>query len=147
MDELFDPESGYLPVGVHTWEWDDFLGAFVWNQRRRFLAKGLYRALQNLRDAGCRAAIVDGSFVSAKDLPGDYDAAFDPFGVDGDRVDPVLLRHKDGRRSMKAKYFGDIFPWGAMACSKTGLLYQEFFQRDRAGEAKSVVLIDLKRLP
>lgn len=147
MEGLFDPESGYLRPGVHAWEWEDFVAAFAWNQRRRFLAKGLLRALRSLRDAGCRAAIVDGSFVTAKDLPGDYDAAFDPVGVDGNRLDPVLLRHDDERRSMNAKYFGDIFPWGALACLKTGLLYQEFFQRDRAGEVKGVVLIDLRRLP
>src|SRR5262249_17396476 len=101
----FNPVTGYLPMGVHPWEWGDFLVAFAWNGRRRFLGGGLYRALVNLRQARCRAVIVDGSFVSTADDPRDYDAAFDPVGVDGNLVDPVLLKYDDGRKAMRAKYF------------------------------------------
>jgi len=147
MTPPFDPQSGYLPAGVHPWTWVDFLAAFTWNQRRRFLAGGLYRALRNLRNAGCRAVIVDGSFVTSIDQPGDYDAAFDPNGVNGLLVDPVLLRHTDGRKAMRAKYLGDMFPWGALACEATGLIFQDFFQRDRAGQPKGVVLLNLRTLP
>lgn len=147
MTPSFDPESGYLPVGLHPWPWGDFVTAFSWNPRRRFLANGLYRALRNLKMAGCRAAIVDGSFVTAKELPGDYDAAFDPNGVNGFLVDPVLLRHTDGRKAMKAKYFGDVFPWGHVACQTTGMIYQDYFQQDREGRAKGVVLLDVRALP
>ena len=143
----FNPATGYLSVGVHPWEWGEFLVAFVWNRRRQFLAGGLYRALDNLRHAGCRAAIVDGSFISSANEPRDYDAAFDPTGVDGTLVDPVLLRYDDGRKAMKAKYFGDVFPWVAIACEKTGMIYHEFFQQDRSGQRKGVVLLNLKRLP
>jgi hypothetical protein len=143
----FDHSTGYLPIGVHPWEWSDFVAAFVWNRRRRLLSGGLYRALNNLRHAGCRAAIVDGSFVTSKDQPSDYDAAFDPVGVNGSLVDPVLLRHDDGRKSMKAKYFGEIFPWGAIACAKTGMIYHDFFQKDRSGQPKGVILLNLKCLP
>jgi hypothetical protein len=144
---LFDPDTGYLPAGVHAWAWVDFLAAFAWNPRRALLASGLYRALQDLKAAGCRAAVVDGSYVTAKELPGDYDMAFDPTGVDGAQVDSVLLRHADGRKAMKAKYFGDIFPWGSIACTTTGMIYQEFFQKDRDGRAKGVVLLNVRVLP
>jgi len=128
-------------------DWAPFSTRFGWNARRRFLIGGMQRALSNLRSAGCVAAIVDGSFVSVKDEPGDYDLAFDPVGVDGSLVDPVLLRHDDQRKAMKAKYFGDIFPWGAIACTKTRHIYREFFQRDRSGIAKGVVLLDVEQLP
>jgi hypothetical protein len=127
--------------------WGPFISAFGWNNRRRFLAAGMYRALSNLRMAGCVAAAVDGSFVTSKEEPGDYDVAFDPVGVDGGLVDPVLRRHDDHRKAMRAKYFGDVFPWGAMACVKTGLVFRDFFQQDRSGAAKGVVLLDLKQLP
>ena len=143
----FGPSTGYLPIGIHPMEWGIFNMRFGWNDRRRFLCGGLYRALGNLRDAGCRAAIVDGSFVTSAEQPADYDAAFDPVGVNGSRVDPVLLRHDDGRKAMKAKYFGDVFPWGAIACAKTGMIYHDFFQQDRSGMPKGIVLLDLKRLP
>ena len=128
-------------------EWGTFVVRFGWNNRRRFLIRGLHRALSNLRVAGCTAAIVDGSFVSAKDEPGDYDLAFDPVGVSGTLVDPVLRRHDDQRKAMKAKYFGDVFPWGAVACATTRLIYRDFFQRDRSGVAKGVVLLDVALVP
>jgi hypothetical protein len=147
VSAVFHPSTGYLPIGIHPWEWADFLAVFVWNQRRRFLSGGLYRALDNLRLAGCRAAIVGGSFAARENHPRDYDAAFDPIGVNGSLVDPVLLRHDDGRKSMKAKYFGELFPWGAIACPKTGTIYLDFFQKDRSGQPKGVVLLDLRRLP
>lgn len=127
-------------------EWGPFVAMFGWNNRRRFLAGGMYRALSNLRVAGCGAAIIDGSFVTSKDEPGDYDLAFDPVGVNGSLVDPVLRRHDDQRKAMRAKYFGDVFPWGSIACLKTGLIYREFFQQDRSGVAKGIVLLDVKLL-
>lgn len=147
MSAAFDPKSGYLSPGVHPWTWADFVNDFAWNARRRFLAGGLYRALRNLKTAGCKAAIIDGSYVTAKELPGDFDAAFDPNGVNGLLVDPVLLRHIDSRKAMKAKYLGDLFPWGSVACQSTGMIYQDFFQKDRDGAPKGVVLLDMSTLP
>lgn len=127
--------------------WASFASRFGWNSRRRFLLGGMYRALTDLRGAGCAAAIIDGSFVTDKEEPGDYDLAFDPVGMNGGLVDPVLRRHDDGRKAMKAKYFGDVFPWGARACATTRLIYFEFFQRDRSGTTKGVVLLNVKLLP
>ena len=143
----FDPMTGYLPAGVHPSDWPEFVAAFAWNGRRRLLCAGLHRALTNLRGAGCRRAVVDGSYVTAKGQPRDYDMAFDPVGVNGSLVDPVLRKHDDERKAMKAKYLGEVFPWGAMACVVTGMIYLEFFQKDRSGVVKGVVLLDLGRLP
>lgn len=128
-------------------DWGPFVTRFGWNARRRFLIGGMQRALSNLRSAGCTAAIVDGSFVSVTDEPRDFDLAFDPVGVNGALVDPVLRRHDDQRKAMKAKYFGDIFPWGAVACATTRLIYRDFFQRDRSGVAKGVVLLNVTLVP
>ena len=81
--------------------WGSFVARFGWNNRRRFLLRGMYRALTNLRAAGCVAAVIDGSFVTNKEEPGDYDLAFDPAGMNGSLVDPILRRHDDGRMAMK----------------------------------------------
>lgn len=143
----FEPESGYLPDGLHRMTLAQVTDAFTWTPRRKWLGLGLIRAAAALRLAGCRTMILDGSFVTAKDDPGDYDAAFDPVGVDGDLLDPVLLRHSDGRRAMKAKYLGDVFPWSATACSKTGSTFLDFFRTDRAGLPKGVVEIRLDLEP
>jgi hypothetical protein len=142
-----DPESGYLAPGMHLMEWADFCALFLRGDWRARLGRSLYRALNNLRNAGCAQVIVDGSFVTAKPDPSDYDVAFDPVGVRAALLDPVLRRHRDGRRAMKAKYLGDIVPWGWTASSETGVVYKDFFQSDRNGISKGVVLLRLDRLP
>ena len=140
----FDSASGYLPQGVHTMTLAAFFNTFAWNARRRFLYAGLARAIASLQAAGCRAIIVDGSYVTAKEEPGDWDAAFDPVGVDPASLDPILLRHEDGRNAMRAKYLGDMFPWTAVASGITGSIYRQFFQQDRDGRTKGIIEIHLQ---
>jgi hypothetical protein len=138
----FDPDSGYLPPGVHQMGLDVFEQRFGWNVRRRRLCAGLMRALAALARAGCRSVLVDGSFVTSKEEPRDWDAAFDPVGVDASLLDPILLRHDDGRRAMNTKYLGDMFPWGKIA-SASGAIYLDFFQKDRSGAPKGIVGLTL----
>ena len=89
--------------------------------------------------------MLDGSFVSAKALRADYDAAWETAGVDPGRLDPVLLDFDNRRAAMKAKYLGDLFPASAFAAP--GVVYRDFFGTDRNGVDKGVVLIDLGSLP
>jgi hypothetical protein len=140
----FEPSTGYLPEGVHNMALGEFMHSFVWNGWRRLLCSGLARAIASLQVAGCRAVIVDGSFVTAKDMPGDWDAAFDPVGVDPAQLDPILIKHDDGRKAMRAKYLGDMFPWSAVACGASGSIYHQFFQKDRAGQPKGIVELKLR---
>jgi hypothetical protein len=142
----FDSRTGYLPEGVHRLTVPEVARLFAWNPRRRFLFDGLSRALSNLQFAGCRTVIVDGSFITAKEEPADWDAAFDPVGVIAKRLDPILIKHDDGRRAMRAKYLGDMFPWTSVASSLTGSLYRQFFQKDRDGIPKGIVEILLQAI-
>lgn len=141
----FDNETGYLPPSVHKAGWDEFAKRFGFNQRRRGMLEGLLKALRNLRDAGCRVAIIDGSFVTRKPLPQDYDGIWEPGSVDLDLVDPVLLTFADRRAAMKAKYAGELFPASFLAAP--GVRFREFFQFDRDGRAKGTVRIPLTSLP
>jgi len=57
------------------------------------------------------AVLINGSFVTRKPRPGDYDLCWSIEGVVPERLDPVLLDFSpSGRRTMKAKYRGDLFP-------------------------------------
>ena len=106
--------------------------------------EGLSAASRNLAVAGCRALLLDGSFVTAKPVPGDYDGAWETEGVDPGLLDPVLLDFRNGLAAMKAKYFGELFP--ASAVAEPGVLFRDFFQTDRDGVEKGVVLVDLGSL-
>ncbi len=105
-------------------------------------------ALDALKAAGCLWAYIDGSFVTAKDEPGDFDACWDMYGVDPFRLDPVLLTFEPGRLTQKIKYGGELSPAQATADGVSGKTYIEFFQKDKeTGETKGIVAIDLRRLP
>jgi hypothetical protein len=121
-----DPQTGYLPRGVHKPMWGEISAQFATNSHRGVLLDGLLRAVTNLAGAGCRVVLLDGSFVSEKQFPQDYDGTWEPYGVDPDLVDPVLLDFSHGRAAMKAKYAGELFPasWEAAA----GVLYRDYFQ-------------------
>jgi hypothetical protein len=121
------------------------LPRFGTNTHRAGLLGGLLSALRNLLGAGCHQVILDGSFVSEKDLPQDYDAAWETAGVDPSLLDPVLLDFTNSRAAMKAKYGGELFPASAYAAA--GVLYRDFFQKDRNGVPKGVLQIDLGSLP
>ena len=136
-------EGGLLPPGVHWATWEEIVGRFGGNGRREELLAGLRAALENLRDAGCRTAYINGSFVTTKDAPGDYDACWEEQDVDPDLLDPVLLNFDRGRESQKAKYLGELFPASTPAI-ENGLSFLEFFQTDKeSGGRKGIIAIDL----
>ncbi len=107
---------------------------------------GLRAALENLRAAGCRRIYLDGSFVTSKTIPNDYDACWEEADVDPDILDPVLLTFDPGRAMQKAKYLGELFPASVVA-GLDGLSFLDFFQTDReTGERKGIIAIDLEGL-
>ena len=138
----FEP-GGNLPPGVHWATWSELYDRFGTTPWRRQLLVGLRDALENLQIAGCLTAYVDGSFVSSKLGPGDFDACWEVAGVDLDRLDPVLLIFDDGRAAQKAKYSGEFFPVSTVAGFEQRD-FLDFFQTDKdTGERKGIVALDL----
>ena len=100
-------------------------------------------ALQNLAAAGCRRAYLDGSFVTGKPFPGDFDACWESSGVDVGRLDPVLLIFKNKRELQKRKYLGELFISHGLADGENRFL--EFFQIEKyTGEPKGIIGIELQ---
>ena len=145
MIPKLDQKTGYLPPGTFCARWCEVVARWTGNSHRARLAAGLLAACRNLAGAGCMELLLDGSFVTVKPLPGDYDAAWETAGVDPHRLDPVLLDFGNRRSAMKAKYLGDLFP--ASASAAPGVLYRDFFRTDRDGVEKGIVLVDLGSLP
>ncbi|KYC37541.1 hypothetical protein WA1_48425 [Scytonema hofmannii PCC 7110] len=139
-------ENGNLPPGVHWAEWEEFVERFGNNERRLSLIQGLQIAMKQLKAAGCRAIYINGSFVTVKSKPGDFDACYDDETVDIDylRINaPRLLNHYD-RAGQKAKYRGEIFP-ANQPVGNYSLNSFELFQRDRNQNKKGIIAIDLMR--
>ena len=96
--------------------------------------------------AGCRQVYIDGSFVTEKEFPNDYDACWDITNVRPELLDPLLLKFDDGRVAQKTKYLGDLFPAQTQE-SVTGQTFLEFFQVDKeTGNSKGIIVLDLRSL-
>ncbi|BDA66130.1 unknown protein [Calothrix sp. PCC 7716] len=139
-------ENGNLPPGVHFCEWDEFLERFDYNDKRSRLIDGLILAMEQLQAAGCRTIYINGSFVTMKPDPVDFDACYDNEAVDEEYLRihaPRLLNFYD-RAGQKAKYKGEIFPSDQPVGSYSITSY-ELFQRDRSLNKKGIIAIDLSR--
>jgi len=139
--------NGNLPPGVHTATWKDFVSRFGTTAHRQRLLVGLQAAVDALRLAGCSMVYIDGSFVTAKQVPNDFDACWDIEGVDPTLLDPILLTFDHGRAAQKAKYLGELFPVQGSEVG-SGTTFLEFFQIDKeSGTPKGIIAVDLRRFP
>ncbi len=143
MLPAFDPDSGRLPPGEHVASWDVVVERFGCTQRRRRLLDGLAEAIELLADAGCRKIWLNGSFVTAKDVPGDFDACWDTDEVDLDALDSVLLDLSNHRQAQKVRFGGELFP--NVVESRSGVSFAEFFQNERDTSRKGIVVIHLSK--
>jgi hypothetical protein len=137
----FNPD-GNLPPGVYWATWQEFATRFGTTPRRQQLLKGLRSAIDSLSKAGCQTIYIDGSFVTKKENPNDFDGCWDIKGVDAELLDPILLDLNPKREKQKAKYQGELFPASFIADAE-GKTYLDFFQIDRNGNPKGIVAIDL----
>src|SRR5258708_1406081 len=99
-----------LPPGIHTAILAEVERAFAINRRRQKLFEGLLVASASLRSAGCNRIFLDGSYVTGKPIPGDYDACWDPLGIDPKKLDPVFRDFSNQRQAQKQKFGGEFFP-------------------------------------
>ena len=141
----FDQYNGYLPPGVHKAQWKEVVQRFGTNEHRKLLLVGLRSALVRFAKAGCRSILLNGSFVTKKDKPGDYDAAWERDGVDENLLDPILLNWVSEREAMQDKYGGEFFPADLVEVHKD-VPFREFFQTDEDNQPKGIVKIDPREL-
>jgi hypothetical protein len=126
---------GLLPPGIHWTTWEEFSQHFNLNPRREVLLVGLKAALDSLTLAGCTAVYIDGSFVTRKAEPNDFDGCWSGVGVDPTKLDPALLDFTNDRRAMKEKYGGELFVAETPA-DLEGRTFLDFFQAEIRRETR-----------
>lgn len=140
-------DHGNLPAGIHAETWDELVARYGTSARRLSLLAGLKQALDSLRAAGCQRAYVDGSFVTEKADPQDFDGCWEVTGVDPGSLDPELLDFSNRRAAQKARYGGEMFP-ADLSADPAGTRFVDYFQQDKTtGKPKGIVALDLGDLP
>jgi hypothetical protein len=138
-------EGGVLPPGVHQASWQEVEERLGWNPTRQTLLLGLKALLEELARAGCSRVWLDGSFVTDKLHPGDFDLVWDPNGVDLGELDQVLQDLDPPREAQKRRYGGDILP--NVVEEGSGMPFLEFFQQDSVtGQVRGIVELRLEDL-
>jgi hypothetical protein len=140
-------ERGNLPPDIHHLTWTEIVTRYATSTHRRELLDGLLDALRSLKAAGCATAYIDGSLITAKEKPADFDVCWESAGVVADRLDPELQDFSDIRAAQKARYGGELFPadWPAKA---DGTTYLDYFRYDDvAKQPKGIIALDLTGLP
>ena len=120
---------------------------FGFTPRRRWLLRGLRKAVDAFRAAGIEEIFIDGSFCSAKPDPGDVDGYWvEPDAQVYDRIDPywtdfemVFVPHSRKRKwRMWADHGLEFFIHPVMRASvEAG--FPEFFRHDRDGRQQGVI--------
>lgn len=131
-------QHGNLPPGIHWAIWYEFKARFGITEHRLRLMNGLLEGIYALKTAGCATVYVDGSFITAKTIPGDFDACWDTQGVDMIllfRTQPLFFDFDQLRMAQKARFGGEFFP----ATPE----FLDFFQTDREGRAKGIIALNL----
>ncbi len=135
-------ENGELPPGEHLASLDEVetvYGSFT--ERRKLLMRGLRNAVSSFELSGVRRLWINGSFVTDKDEPNDIDGCWEyTSSVDTEKLDPVFLR---SRKDMKEKYGLDFFISNVVEAG-SGLPFPKFFQVNRDGDPKGIVVVKLR---
>ncbi|MBN1803999.1 MAG: hypothetical protein JW837_01990 [Sedimentisphaerales bacterium] len=133
-----------LPPGVHNATLRDVEVRFATSEHRKCLFSGFKKGALALHKAGCRKIFLNGSFITEKPIPGDFDACWEIMGVDGTKLDPVFLDFSDRRKKQKERFYGEYFPASAFADAKH--FFVDFFQVDKyTGNAKGIICINLPK--
>ncbi len=133
-----------LPVGIHWADLAEIKSRFATNAHRKWLFEGLELVVAALQAADCQTVYFDGSFVTAKPNPGDFDGCWDPVGVVRSKLDPVLLDFKNKRAAQKAKFRGEMFI--STSNSGPGGTFLDFFQVEKSTrKAKGIVGVRLPK--
>lgn len=142
-------EDGWLPEGHHPATWDEIIAAFggeEGSQRARVLAR-LIEWRDRLQEHGLAGRLIlNGSFVSARADPGDFDTIF----ILDEGLEDRLAQEEEARRLVDYTYcrergWGDVFLFSASALRKFPHLFPlDALDYDkRSGNPKGVVEVRL----
>ena len=141
-------EDGWLPEGHHETTWEEIVAAFgggPGSPRAGVLAR-LLEWRDAARSKGLTGRIMlDGSFISRKPVPGDFDLIF----VYDEATEALLNRDPEAQNLIdysrcKEAGYGDVFSMSAvMVREHPAFCRTDLFDTDKSGRPKGVVEVSL----
>ena len=130
-----------LPPIVHEATLEEVETRFATSDHRKRLFSGFRDGVMALCKAGCRKIFLDGSFITEKPMPCDFDVCWDDRGIDDTKLDPIFCDFKDKRKKQKSRFYGEFFPASSLADGVHTFL--DYFQADKdTGSAKGIICIN-----
>lgn len=142
-------EDGWLPSGHHAAEWPEIGLRFGGGSgsRRELILNSLLKWRDAARAKGMGGRVVlDGSFVSSKEVPGDFDLVFSYDGATEAllRGDASARRLTDYQECHALGFLGDVFALPAsLKQFSPALSGLDMFDLSRGGMSKGGVEVEL----
>ena len=104
-------EHGLLPAGLHVCTLGEAELMFCWNDYRRDLWRKLGAVLTEFRQRGFLfPLLIDGSFVTDKNIPGDVELVLDLAQADEEVSDQVILYAFHHSQRLHTEFNIDFYP-------------------------------------
>ena len=132
--------DGVLDPGIYKMTWKEFYNSFSFSKRRKELLEGLEKVVAILREIRATHIYIDGSFVTDKVNPNDWDACFDSsIPV----INNLLCKYpfKD-TKIQKKLYKGELF-YAKSIADEYGNTYFDFFQQKKGNSAIKKGMVEL----
>ena len=132
-----------LPPKVHILTFAQVDSIFGINFLRKKLLNGFKSGCEQLEQAGCKMVYLDGSIVTDKLYPNDFDACWDRQGMDLNslyKINPVFFDFDNLRQNQKSQFHGEFFP-ADLTVGNTGMTILEYFKKTRLNKSKGIVSI------
>lgn len=144
---------GLLPEGIHTTTWQHFCTRYGTGPKRKALLENIKEVILILKQVECQYFYIDGSFVTNKRRPDDFDACWDPTGVNKKLFGEIAPELKNYPRPFsklvdcKQKYKGDVYIATLTFNESPNISCLQFFQVDKqTKEKKGIIKLDLQTI-
>ena len=145
--ELEYDEFGNLGHRIFEMSWEEFKELFGYNEKRRWLLEGMELAISDFKKIGCKAFYADGSLVTSKEEPGDYDICWDDTGMEllkAWQKCPELFDIGRNGQKIKDRYRGDVVPANNCPDPDSGINFVAYFMKDQEDRKKGIIRVEIE---
>lgn len=135
-------QNGFLEEGIYETSFSEMEEKLGFSRKRRKLLSAMKTLITYCKYLQCDVLYIDGSFVSTKISPADYDACWDTTATDKEPIMNAVEQSSlnSDSESQKEEFGGEIYPAFVKAPLNHGMTILEYFQTIKDGEGKKGII-------